>query len=475
MMPMTSGQPAARIAVAILALLMTPALLLAHQFLRDAAPADGQTLDAIPGEIRLTFSEPVRLEFTEVVVQGPEGTLRLGELRSLPDNPRVLVAPVEDGWHPGAFTLRWTTVGADGHRTDGTLFFAVREGAEGLPEPEPEPERADDEDPLAEPAPPHHDPALFPETPAFGPQSAGYVVVRALLFLALIAMLGAVALRWVVLPVAARQRPDDAATLHHGLDRGAARLGLVAAATLLIMAVARLWAQSASLFGPAGALEPERLGQALSLQPWALGWWLQAGGALVAVVGFALAARGMRAGWPLAVVATLVTAVTPALSGHAAGMAGLRWLSIPADALHVTAAGGWIGSLFAVLVVGIPAALRLADDRRRSAAAALVHAFSPTALLFVGVLVATGVVAAWLHLGTLPALWESAYGRTLLLKVALFAGVAAVGAFNFRRVRPTLADQGPATLRRSGTLELAVAVAVVVVTALLVAVPPPVD
>jgi copper transport protein len=474
MMPMTSGRPAARIAVAILALLITPALLLAHQFLRDAAPADGQTLDAVPGEIRLTFSEPVRLEFTEVVVQGPEGTLRLGELRSLPDNPRVLVAPVENGWHAGGFTLRWTTVGADGHRTDGTLSFTVREGAEGLPEPEPEPEPAD-EDPLGEPAPTHHDPALFPETPAFGPQSAGYVVVRALLFLALIAMLGAVALRWVVLPVAARQRPGDAAALRDGLDRGAARLGMVAAATLLIMAAARLWAQSASLFGPAGALEPDRLGQALFLQPWAAGWWLQAGGALLAVAGFGLAARGMRAGWPLAIVATLVAAVTPALSGHAAGMAGLRWLSIPADALHVMAAGGWIGSLFAVLVAGIPAALRLADDRRRSAAAALVHAFSPTALLFAGVLVATGVVAAWLHLGTLPALWESAYGRTLLLKVALFAGVAAVGAFNFRRVRPTLAEQGPATLRRSGTLELALAVAVVVVTALLVAVPPPAD
>jgi putative copper export protein len=235
-----------------------------------------------------------------------------------------------------------------------------------------------------------------------------------------------------------------------------------------------LWAQSASRFGVADALEPARLAQALTLQPWATGWWLQLSGAALAGAGFGLAARGMRPGWALAVVAALAVSVSPALSGHAVATPGLAWVAVPTDALHVLAAGGWIGSLLALLVVGLPAALALGPERRGTASAALVQGFSPTALVFTGTLVATGVVSAWLHIGDFGALWASGYGRTLLLKVGIFSAVALVGAYNFLRVRPALGDPAAADrLRRSGAVELALALAVLVVTAVLVAVPPP--
>jgi putative copper export protein/methionine-rich copper-binding protein CopC len=467
-----------RIAAALLAIVALPSGASAHQFLRYAAPAAGDTVAAVPGALRLTFSEPVRLDFSDVVVQGPDGALMLAALRVAADDPRVLVAPVEGGWHAGEFTLRWTTVGSDGHRTDGTVSFFVRDDADGLPPPEPDPVQEPDAE-RGQAAPPHHDPRLFPETPSFGPASPAYIAIRALLFMALVAMLGAVALRWVVLPVTARQRPDEAAALRPGVDRGAARVGLVAAVALLAAALARLWAQSAALFGVAGALEPDRLSQALTLQPWATGWWLQAGAAVVAIAGFAIAgfaiaARMAKAGWVLAGAAALVAAVTPALSGHASAMAGLAWVAVPTDTLHVIAAGGWIGSLLALVVIGIPTAVRLGPERRGAASSALVHGFSATALLFTGILVTTGVVSAWLHLGDIPALWTSAYGRTLLLKVGIFSGVAAVGAYNFLRGRYALGEtDGAARLRRSGALELLLAVGVVAVTAVLVALPPP--
>jgi putative copper export protein len=84
------------------------------------------------------------------------------------------------------------------------------------------------------------------------------------------------------------------------------------------------------------------------------------------------------------------------------------------------------------------------------------------------------VISAWLHLGHIAALWTSPYGRTLLLKVGIFSAVAVVGAYNFLRVRPALgARPGAERLRRSGTIELLLALAVLVVTAVLVAVPPP--
>jgi putative copper export protein/methionine-rich copper-binding protein CopC len=454
-----------------------PRVLLAHQWLRASAPADGETLDRVPEEIRLTFSERVRLDFTSVEVVGPEGPLVLAPLRTATDDERVLVAPVEGGWHPGDFTLRWSTVGADGHRTDGTLSFVVEEDADGLPEPEPEAPDIDDPDDVeAAPPPVHHDPRVFPETPEFGAESPAYAAIRGLLFVALLALLGAVTLRWAVLPAAAQRAAGQVGPLTGPVGLGAARLGLAAAAALFVAALARLWAQTASIFGPGEALNPERLAAALSFQPWGTGWWLQAGAALVATVGFALVLQGIRAGWAVAVLAALTAAATPALSGHAVASPGLAWLAVPADALHVIAAGGWVGGLLALVVIGLPATLRLEPGRRGSAAAALVQGFSPVALVLAGILMVTGVFAAWIHLGDVTALWTSAYGRTLLLKLAIFSGVFLVGAYNFLRVRPALGDEaGPRRLRRSATVELILALLVIAVTAVLVAIPPPAD
>ena len=68
------------------------------------------------------------------------------------------------------------------------------------------------------------------------------------------------------------------------------------------------------------------------------------------------------------------------------------------------------------------------------------------------------------------ATWESAYGRTLLLKLALLSAVFGTGAYNWLRVRPALGSEVAAgRLRRSAALELAVGVVVLAVTAVLVA------
>jgi putative copper export protein len=88
----------------------------------------------------------------------------------------------------------------------------------------------------------------------------------------------------------------------------------------------------------------------------------------------------------------------------------------------------------------------------------------------------TGVAAAWLHLGTLPALWQSAYGRTLLIKLAVLTLVVATGAYNWRVVRPFLNRNGNTAisrLHRSATLEIIIGAVVIAITAILVATPTP--
>ena len=70
--------------------------------------------------------------------------------------------------------------------------------------------------------------------------------------------------------------------------------------------------------------------------------------------------------------------------------------------------------------------------------------------------------ATLIDLSRLAELWSTPYGRTLALKLLLLGGVAAAGAFNWRRVRPALAGEGGGrTLRRSAALELALGALVV--------------
>ena len=106
--------------------------------------------------------------------------------------------------------------------------------------------------------------------------------------------------------------------------------------------------------------------------------------------------------------------------------------------------------------------------------AAMVAAFSAIAIAFVSIVVITGLIASWIHLGSFSALTASRYGKTLLVKLAVVVVVAAAGHFNWRHLGPALkGGEGSARLQRSAAFELAAALLVLAVTAALVATPLP--
>lgn len=316
----------------------------------------------------------------------------------------------------------------------------------------------------------HHEEGGASYTAEFSAESPLYAAVRWLTFMGLLGVIGAVAFRLVVLWLLCRKRDPVGRAIVRPAAVRAARFGLGAVAVLAIALVLRLYAQSYALHGGGQPLDSQLVGTLLSRTTWGWGWLLQAAGTLVALAGFLMAEKDGRLGWALASLGAISLAFTPGLSGHAVATADLASLAVLADALHVLGAGGWLGSLLLVVIVGIPVALRRRHGDRGQAVAELISAFSPTALFFTGTVVATGVFAAWLQLGTVSALWESAYGRTLLLKLALVSVVFGTGAYNWLRVKPILGSEVAAgRLRRSAALELAVGVAVLAVTAVLVA------
>ena len=194
---------------------------------------------------------------------------------------------------------------------------------------------------------------------------------------------------------------------------------------------------------------------------------LQAGFLVLAVIGFALALRGANAGWPLATVAFLAALLRNGLLGE--------WKDL-ANPIHVLSAGLWIGTLFVMLVAGISVVLRndVARDQRGAIVSDMVYSFSPLALTAAAVLVVFGVIIAWEHLHVLSNLWSSAYGIALIVKLCFVAAVFALGAWNWRRQKPTLGTEPAAlALRRSATSEVVVAALVLAATAVLLSIPAP--
>ncbi|MFD1085930.1 copper resistance CopC/CopD family protein, partial [Micromonospora andamanensis] len=166
-----------------------------------------------------------------------------------------------------------------------------------------------------------------------------------------------------------------------------------------------------------------------------------------------------------------------ALVGHTRTY-GPAWLVVPADVLHVTTAGVWLGGL-----VALPWALVRSADLGADAAVRTVSAFSRTAAVLVGLLGAAGLLLSWRILRSWEALWATSYGVALLTKVGLTVVVLVVAAHNRYRLVPRVVaadrDEGSAVawrlLRRSVRAEAALLVGVVAATGFLVTQSPVVE
>ncbi|TML16675.1 MAG: hypothetical protein E6G31_01900 [Actinobacteria bacterium] len=142
------------------------------------------------------------------------------------------------------------------------------------------------------------------------------------------------------------------------------------------------------------------------------------------------------------------------------------------DVTHIAAASTWVGGLgFTVL------ALLLAGDDRWPLASRAVPRFSVLAVVSVATLIVAGSLRGYQEVRAFDGLWDTTYGRLLLVKIALVLPLLLLGLYNNRFAVPRLKRQIASVveqrrfLRAAGT-ELAIMAAIVGVTAVLVTEPP---
>ena len=96
----------------------------AHAKLQAETPAADSTVEA-PKVIQLHFSEAVEASLSRLKLAGGDIAIAVMPVNDTGDPTTLSIRPIA-ALKPGTYTVTWSVVADDGHRTRGTYSFTVR-------------------------------------------------------------------------------------------------------------------------------------------------------------------------------------------------------------------------------------------------------------------------------------------------------------------------------------------------------------
>ncbi len=381
----------------------------AHAELLRSNPPSNAVLDQSPSQVELFFTETLQTGLSTLSVLNSSGRdVDLADVQIDPNDPShitVSVATLPDG----VYTVAWSVISkVDGHPTAGSFPFAV--GAENTE-------------------------AVAAEAATSSSQLPGLgLVAKWLLYLSLAILVGQFSFATIVWKPAVgtivgtqasalQELPGTKTLLEWGMVALLAGLGL-------------------SMLVQLGQTTGSELGAPWSSNAVQLVLGTRLGVIWLARVGLALAAawflKSRPAVWkPWAGFAVeLAILLSLSLTAHAATESHPA-VPVLADWLHLIGASFWLGGL-PFFYLGLQVVRGLDGSLQARLGTAFVSRFSTMAMMSVGAIAATGLYSAYQRVGTLDALTTTSYGRTLLVKQFLVAGLLALAAVNRLWLSPRL-------------------------------------
>ncbi len=398
-----------------------PSTVFAHAGLESSDPPAGAYLDAAPERITLTFDEAITTAFGSLRVLNSSAKVVVETPLTRGADKSIAVAPVDAVLPDGTYVAVWRVMSSDGHPVQGSFTFVVGEATSTSGD------------------------AVAKATTVTHGLSRLFVVIRASTYLALALIIGTIVLLWST----DRRRLSPRTSI---LVRGAWLVLLVATVEGLLS------------FGPHAA--GVKIYKALDGDLVSATLTTTFGRAQLVRVVLLLAmwpllnqfVMGKRRMVPLAALLVGVVS-TVSVSGHALSTSPMVF-GVALDVVHLLAIGSWIGGLFVVVFV-----TRRLDDERTLL---LTDRFSGIAQWALPVVIGTGIAQSWLLVKDVTEIFDTQFGRTLVIKVALvFVVIALSGS-----ARRALKQRDARNLRTTVVFEAVVALVVVSLTASLTGLSP---
>ncbi|GHO83813.1 hypothetical protein KSZ_18190 [Dictyobacter formicarum] len=360
-----------------------------HASLLRAEPAANSVLAAPPSRLRLTFSEPVQPIGQTITILSPSGQqLAHGAVTISDDQVQMSI----DAHTKGSYLVSWQVLSQDTQPVSGKYVFSVGRVA----------------GPWANTGEQEQLPLQY---------TALQVGIQLLHFLGYALGFGTLAFLWLIIyPLHLPTIEDVQQRLLQLTKYGLGALFLAEPLALLV--------QSLSLASSQG-LSFEVISGLLSTQ---FGWLLslRLGAALLLWIGVGVVQQGEKRGVLFACAIGIVLSLIDSLGSHATSSRA-PWLSLLAHMIHLMAMGMWVGGLSSLFALW-------RHQKLFTQRSVLLTRFGYLAATAVAELFISGLVLSWLQIAHISSLFNTIYGRALLIKIIVFL-IVVVSIGIYQRVR----------------------------------------
>lgn len=391
-----------------------PASAGAHAAFQDASPEPGARLAGAPAQITLAFTEPLDHPLTTARIVGLQPQRRIAASLVFGSVNAMTLRPANP-LPTGAYRVQWHTVAIrDGHALEGSFGFGVRTSAIGGA-------AQIEQSPLAR---------------------GGWlrVALRGLWYVALF-FFGGGLLCSVLLPAPA----GAGGWLLTEIGDAMPASGRTAGAALIRIRARTRAAGCIAVAAGASAALAETQDAAGSLSWRSIHAYLLStlsGEARLGAVGAVLIAMLLMIRAPRSAAIALVVALAVVAVGGHANSASPRVPAVLTDWAHLVAAVLWAGGIAQIAVAWLPRVRILSEAERQRVMRDVLDRFGRVALPAFGVVVIAGITNAVIELGSFAELWQTAYGRVLIVKVTFVGAIAAVSFGHAFVLRPRMARGG---------------------------------
>ena len=375
----------------------------AHPFIENTEPAQSSNIAIGTTQIIIRYSETIEVEFSTIKVLDNTGNQVDNKDTKFFDSKNSLIVttkPLDDG----VYTVTSKVLSrVDGHVVDDAFVFSV--GDAKIPEVL---LKGKTEGPSI----------YFPEAAARFPGLVGQVVVLGSILFSLLIW------RSLKTKKTMRENSEVLQKTHSHLFLKITGIGLllVLASNILMLAVQAITLQTT-------AFEVIRTGFGTTwlvrmiLTIILLGIWFWSERKMI----IGRAQQFLILGLSLALISTTT------MLGH--GTASLHEPAIILDYAHNLLASVWIGGVIYAAFVMIPSFSKLESDKKEKLSLLVIPKISSIVIIAVGILIITGPTLLWFLESNVGLLYDSTYGKLILVKIALGSIMIAIGGYNQFRIQ----------------------------------------